>query len=67
VHRLEKDIAELEARQAEIVAELEKPETYQPGGAAAHLNRNLADVTRTLERLTPEWETAASKLAELDA
>ena len=32
VHRLEKEIQELEARQAEIVAELEKPETYEKPG-----------------------------------
>ncbi len=63
MHRLEKEIQELEARQAEIVAELEKPETYEKPGRAQQINRELADVQHRLAALTPEWELAASKLA----
>ncbi|HKI72793.1 MAG TPA: ABC-F family ATP-binding cassette domain-containing protein, partial [Verrucomicrobiae bacterium] len=39
VHRLEKGIAELESRQAELAAALEKPETYEKSGAAQQINR----------------------------
>ena len=63
VHQLEKEIQELEARQTELTAELEKPETYEKPGRAQQINRELADVQHRLEALTPEWETAASKLA----
>jgi ATP-binding cassette subfamily F protein 3 len=67
VHRLEKEIAELEARQVELTAELEKPETYGKSGAALQINRELTHDMEDLKRLTGEWEQAASKLAELDA
>jgi len=67
VHHLEKQIQELEQRQAEITAALEKPATYEKGGAAAQLNRELSHNEDELARLTAEWETAATKLAEMDA
>ncbi|HXT41134.1 MAG TPA: ABC-F family ATP-binding cassette domain-containing protein [Candidatus Angelobacter sp.] len=67
VHRLEKEIAELEARQVELTAELEKPETYEKSGAAVQINRELTDVMEKLEQLTTDWDQAASKLAEADA
>jgi ATP-binding cassette subfamily F protein 3 len=63
VHQLEKEIQTLEARQAELTAELEKPETYEKAGRAQQINRELADVQHRLEALTPEWEAAAGKLA----
>jgi len=63
VHQLEKEIQALEARQTELTAELEKPETYEKAGRAQQINRELADVQHRLEALTPEWEAAASKLA----
>jgi len=63
VHHLEKEIQTLEARQSEITAELERPETYELHGHAVHLNRELSDIQHRLEVLTPEWEAAASKLA----
>src|SRR5438128_2615961 len=67
VNRLEKEIAKGEARQAELTAELEKPETYGKSGPALQFNRELTSLRQTLERLTVEWEQAASKLEELDA
>src|SRR5438552_854705 len=67
VHGLEKQIAELETRQVELTAQLEKPETYEKNGAALQINRDLSAVMENLERLSVEWEQAASKLAELDA
>ena len=66
-HALRKQIQELEKRQAEITAELEKPETYEKGGAAAQLNREMSHNEEELQRLNSEWESAATKLAELDA
>ena len=66
VHRLEKEIQELEARQAELVAELEKPETYEQPGRAQEINRELMDVQHRLAELNPEWEQQATRLAALD-
>jgi ATP-binding cassette subfamily F protein 3 len=63
VHHLEKEIQTLEARQTELTAELESPETYEKPGRAGHLNRELAEIQHRLNVLTPEWEAAASKLA----
>ncbi len=56
VRDLEMQILKLEGRQKELTEELEKPETYEPGGAAMQLNRELQSVTNDLERLTAEWE-----------
>jgi ATP-binding cassette subfamily F protein 3 len=66
VHQLEKEIQTLEARQVELTAELEKPETYEKAGRAQQVNRELADTQHRLEALTPEWETAASRLAAME-
>lgn len=67
VHQLEKRIADLEARQSMITTELEKPETYHQGGNASILNREMRQNEIELSELTPKWEVAAAKLAELDA
>jgi ATP-binding cassette subfamily F protein 3 len=66
VHRLEKEIQELEASQAELVAELEKQETYEKPGRAQELNRDLMHVQQRLAELNPEWERQATRLAALD-
>jgi len=65
VHKLEKEIQELEAKQAELTAELEKPETYEKPGRAQEINRELAHVQERLATATPEWEAAESKLATI--
>ena len=67
VHILEKRISDLEARQSQITAELEKPTTYEHGGNASILNREMRENEIELTRLTPQWEVAAAKLAEIDA
>jgi ATP-binding cassette subfamily F protein 3 len=67
VSELEKQIHDLERRQTELAAELEKPETYEKTGQVMQLNRELTHVTDELHRLTVEWESAASKLAELQS
>src|SRR5256714_84397 len=59
VRDLEMQILRLEGRQKELTEELEKPETYERGGAATQLNRELLAVTADLERLTGEWEKMA--------
>jgi ATP-binding cassette, subfamily F, member 3 len=66
VHRVEKAIHDLETREKEIVAELERAETYEKPGLAQQLSRELIHLREEVSRLTPEWETAATRLAELD-
>jgi ATP-binding cassette subfamily F protein 3 len=56
IRDLEMQILKLEGRQKELTEELEKPETYERGGAAIQLNRELQAVTKDLERLTADWE-----------
>jgi ATP-binding cassette subfamily F protein 3 len=65
VRSLEKQIQELEAKQAELAAELEKPESYA-GGRAMQINRELMEVVDELAARTAEWEAAAVKLEELE-
>jgi len=62
-HDLEMRILSLEGRQKELTAELEKPETYEAGGAAMQLNREFSAVTAELERLTAEWEKLGERQA----
>ena len=66
VHRLEQQIQALEARQAEIVKELEQQETYDQPGRAQAINRELVDVQQRLAELNPEWEQQATRLAALE-
>ena len=56
VRDLEMQILKLEGRQKELTEELEKPETYERGGAATQLNRELQAITADLEQVTGEWE-----------
>jgi ATP-binding cassette subfamily F protein 3 len=67
VERLEARIAQLEARQAALTAELGDPATYADSRRAVALNREMQQVVEDLARLAPEWETAATQLHELDA
>jgi ATP-binding cassette subfamily F protein 3 len=60
VREIEMHILSLEGRQRELTAELEKPETYEAGGTAMQLNRELSSVTAEIERATKEWETLAA-------
>ena len=63
----EKEIAELETREKELTAELEKPETYATGGRATQINRELMHVHERLAEANKEWEKAGTELAELEA
>jgi ATP-binding cassette subfamily F protein 3 len=66
VGKLEQRVSELETKQNELTAELEKPETYTHAGSAQHLNRELSATVGLLTAATAEWEAAATKLAELE-
>ena len=60
VHELEMRIAALEGQQKELVAALEDPAAYEPGGRASAINRELSAVIEDLVRLTAEWESATA-------
>ncbi|HOB33343.1 MAG TPA: ATP-binding cassette domain-containing protein, partial [Verrucomicrobiota bacterium] len=66
VQRLEKEIEELEARQRELTAELENPETCTKPGRAQQINRELLEVQERLPVLTAEWEAQASELEKMN-
>ena len=66
VGQLEKRVVDLEAKQAEITADLEAPETYADKGKFHHLNRELSTVVDQINDATTEWEEAATKLAEME-
>ena len=66
VGHLEQRVSELETKQNEITAELEKPETYTSPGRAQHLNRELSTTVDQLHSATAEWEQAASRLDEME-
>jgi ATP-binding cassette subfamily F protein 3 len=66
VGQLEKKVVELEAKQSEITAALESPETYADKGKFHHLNRELSATVDLVTAATAEWETAASQLAEME-
>ncbi len=66
VGKLEQRVSELEAKQNELTAELEKPETYSHAGSAQHLNRELSATVDLLHAATVEWEKAATKLSQLE-
>ncbi|HEX7617457.1 MAG TPA: ATP-binding cassette domain-containing protein, partial [Verrucomicrobiae bacterium] len=62
---LENEIAELEAKEKELAAELEKPESYA-GGRAMQINRELMHIHDRLPLATAEWEAAGTELAEFE-
>jgi ATP-binding cassette subfamily F protein 3 len=66
VGQLEKKVVDLEAKQAEITAALEAPETYADKGKFHHLNRELSTVVDEISAATAAWEDAASKLTEME-
>jgi ATP-binding cassette subfamily F protein 3 len=66
VGRHEEEVSKLEAKQNELTAELEAPETYTTPGRAQHLNRELSAVVDQLTAATAAWEKAAGELAQLE-
>jgi ATP-binding cassette subfamily F protein 3 len=61
----EKEIAELEVKEKELAAELEKPESYA-GGRAMQINRELLHVHDRLPEATAAWEAASQELARME-
>lgn len=57
---LETEIARLESRQKELAGELEDPATYT-NGKAIQLNRELTEISASLEHLQREWESITSR------
>ena len=66
VGQLEKKVVELEAKQSEITAALEAPETYADKGKFHHLNRELSTIVDQITAATTAWEQAVEKLTELE-
>ncbi len=66
VGHLEEEVSKLEAKQNELAASLEAPETYTEPGRAQHLNRELSAVVDLLGAATAAWEKAAAELIELE-
>ena len=67
INSLEKEIAELEVREKELTAELEKPETYATGGRAVQINRELMEVHDRLAVANAEWEKAGTEMSQFEA
>jgi ATP-binding cassette, subfamily F, member 3 len=66
VGQLEKKVVELEAKQAELTAALESPDTYADKGKFHLYNRELSATTDLISQATAEWEAAATKLGEME-
>ena len=62
VGHLEEEVSKLEAKQNELAAALEAPETYSEPGRAQHLNRELSAIVDLLGTATAAWEKAAAEL-----
>jgi ATP-binding cassette subfamily F protein 3 len=65
VEQIEREIAALETRHKDIVAQLESPETYGQGGDVMKLNRELIENTVRQEELNESWEDANADVAAL--
>jgi hypothetical protein len=60
-------VADLEAKQAQITAELADPATYTGGVNLPQLNARLRDTINALQTATAAWEQAAQKLSEAES
>jgi ATP-binding cassette subfamily F protein 3 len=56
VREIEMHILGLENRRKELNAQLENPETYESGGGAVKLNRELLALSDEIAKSTSEWE-----------
>jgi len=66
VTRCELQVADLEAKQAKITAELADPATYTGGVNLPQLNARLRDTINALQAATAAWEQAAQQLSEAE-
>jgi ATP-binding cassette subfamily F protein 3 len=62
VAELEAAIVELETRQTELTAALEDPTLYQNASRALEINRELAGVADSLQKINAEWSRLAGLL-----
>jgi ATP-binding cassette, subfamily F, member 3 len=67
VTKCEQQVSELEAKQAQITAELADPATYTGGVNLPQLNARLRDTINALQAATAAWELAAQKLSEAES
>ena len=66
VTKCEQHVADLEAKQAKLTAELADPATYTGGVNVQQLNAQLRDTINALQAATAAWEQAAQKLSEAE-
>jgi ATP-binding cassette subfamily F protein 3 len=66
VTQCEQQVADLEAKQAQITTELADPATYTGGVNLPQLNARLRDTINALQTATAAWEKAAQKLSEAE-
>lgn len=62
VARLEKLIAEAEAKKAELETSLSLPEVYSNGEKAKAVQQKISSLESELDKLNADWEAAAEKL-----
>ena len=67
VKELEDEIAQLEQEQTDLTAELQDPKTYADSSRVVAINREVSEGRELLDQLTVEWESAATRLTELEA
>ena len=67
VTKCEQQVSDLEAKQAQITAELADPATYTGGVNLPQLNARLRDTINALQTATAAWEQAAQKLSEAES
>jgi len=65
VHRIEKEISALEARQRQITEDLQNPGTYGQASLVVELNREFKTLAADLDKLHHRWESEATKLEQL--
>ena len=66
VTKCEQQVADLEAKQTKLTAELADPATYTGGANLPQLNAQLRDTINALQAATAAWELAAQKLSEAE-
>lgn len=65
IEALEKRIEEMEARKKEVENQMTRPETYDDGPLTIKLQKEYAQINRTLEDSMELWEIRQTELAEL--
>ena len=65
IEALEKKIEEMEARKKEVENQMTQPETYDDGPLTIKLQKEYAQINRTIEESMELWEIRQDELAEL--